>query len=117
MPSACSLERSASSRSFLSIANPSRRRRRANAVAALSFARGNWSDEFPARAADRRRRLVRLTPRGQKVDDEMQVIIERLEKRWAAQIGPRRFAQFRRTLVDLNAMIATGRSGSRARSR
>ena len=67
--------------------------------------------------ADDRLRIIRLTPRGQKVDKEMQVIIERLEKRWAAQIGPRRFAQFRRTLVDLNAMIATGRSGSRARSR
>ena len=67
--------------------------------------------------ADDRLRIIRLTPRGQKVDKEMQVIIERLEKRWAAQIGPRRFAQFRRTLVDLNGMIATGRSGSRARSR
>ena len=67
--------------------------------------------------ADDRLRMIKLTARGQKVDREMRTIIERLEKKWAGQVGPRRFAQFRRTLVDLNAVIAKGRSGSRARSR
>ena len=50
---------------------------------------------------DRRRRVVTRTRRGNEVTAELAWMLERLEEKWAKQVGERRYAQFRRTLEDI----------------
>jgi DNA-binding MarR family transcriptional regulator len=50
---------------------------------------------------DRRLRVVRRTQRGDEVTQELAVLLERLEQRWADKVGARRYAQFRTTLEEL----------------
>ena len=50
---------------------------------------------------DRRLRVVRRTRRGDEVTQELAVLLERLEQRWADKVGVRRYAQFRTTLEEL----------------
>jgi DNA-binding MarR family transcriptional regulator len=50
---------------------------------------------------DHRHTRVDLTPRGEEVIHAIREILTELEDEWAQRIGPRRFAQLRRTLVEL----------------
>lgn len=51
--------------------------------------------------ADRRTRIVRRTPLGHRTVRKVSARIARIEAEWAEQVGPRRYATFRRVLEDL----------------
>jgi DNA-binding MarR family transcriptional regulator len=50
---------------------------------------------------DRRARIVQRTVLGDKTVQAVNERIYRIEQEWAALVGPRRYATFRRVLVDL----------------
>jgi DNA-binding MarR family transcriptional regulator len=51
---------------------------------------------------DRRSRRVALTPRGTAAIDVIREAVGEMETAWAQQLGPKRFAQLRSLLLDLN---------------
>lgn len=56
-------------------------------------------------AADRRAKLVRLTPRGREVDDTVRAVIRQIETEWAAGLGQDNYDQLVRLLRSLIAML------------
>lgn len=56
--------------------------------------------------ADRRAKLIRLTPRGEKVQAIGYGIFAELEKRWAERYGAERLEQLRQTLEEIAAREA-----------
>ena len=56
--------------------------------------------------SDQRSKRIRLTPRGQAATKAIYEIVQDVETDWAEQLGPRKFAQLRDLLTQLNA-IAT----------
>jgi DNA-binding MarR family transcriptional regulator len=54
-------------------------------------------------AGDRRAKLVRRTPAGDEVVRAIRTLLEDVESRWRAEIGPDRYAVFRSVLADLVA--------------
>jgi DNA-binding MarR family transcriptional regulator len=50
---------------------------------------------------DRRVRLVRPTPAGQELQRVIESAIARIERRWAAEVGPERWATFREVLAEI----------------
>jgi DNA-binding MarR family transcriptional regulator len=50
---------------------------------------------------DRRVRLVRPTPAGQELQQVVESAIAGIERSWAAQVGPERWATFREVLAEI----------------
>jgi DNA-binding MarR family transcriptional regulator len=50
---------------------------------------------------DRRVRLVRPTPSGQELQQVVESAIAGIERRWASQVGPERWATFREVLTEI----------------
>jgi len=48
---------------------------------------------------------VELTPRGEEVAYAMRAIVSDLERQWERDLGPKRFAQLRELLVELQASL------------
>jgi DNA-binding MarR family transcriptional regulator len=57
-------------------------------------------------AADRRVRLVTRTPEGDRTLARFAAVMDTVEERWRASVGPRRYAAFRDVLVELSAGTA-----------
>jgi DNA-binding MarR family transcriptional regulator len=55
--------------------------------------------------ADRRAKLIRLTPRGRQVDETVRAVIQRLEEEWAARMGEENYQTLQRLLRDLIAIL------------
>ena len=55
---------------------------------------------------DGRGRIVRLTPRGKRLQQTTHRISRELEAEWAAQIGPKRITSLKQTLEDMLAASA-----------
>lgn len=62
--------------------------------------------------ADRRGRVVRLTPRGRRLQHTTHQISRELEADWAAHVGKERIASLKQTLEDMIA--ASSRASDRA---
>jgi DNA-binding MarR family transcriptional regulator len=54
-------------------------------------------------SADRRFKRIRLTPRGRAASAAMREIVLEIEAEWTQKLGPRRFAELRDLLAQLNA--------------
>jgi DNA-binding MarR family transcriptional regulator len=54
---------------------------------------------------DQRSKRIRLTPRGRAATKAIYEAIQDLETEWEQQLGPRKFAQLRRLLTELNAIL------------
>lgn len=52
---------------------------------------------------DRRARIIRATPAGREARAAGDAAIAALERRWEAEVGPRRYATFRRVLAEISA--------------
>lgn len=52
---------------------------------------------------DRRVRLVRPTPAGQELQRVVESAIDGIERRWAAEVGPQRWATFREVLRQIGS--------------
>lgn len=52
-------------------------------------------------SADRRARVIALTPRGRKLIDHVEAAVRVLEREWAQDIGEQRAADLRTALVEL----------------
>src|SRR5579859_1774162 len=63
-----------------------------------------------AESHDQRSKRVRLTPRGHAATKAIYEIVQEVEADWAQQLGPRKFAQLRHLLTQLNT-IATQTAG------
>jgi DNA-binding MarR family transcriptional regulator len=50
---------------------------------------------------DRRVRLIRPTPAGQELQRVIESAIAEIERRWAAEVGPERWATFRAVLAEI----------------
>jgi len=50
---------------------------------------------------DRRVRLVRPTPSGQELQQVVESAIAGIERQWASQVGPKRWATFREVLTEI----------------
>ena len=64
--------------------------------------------EFVERAADpadRRAKLIRLAPRGWSAHEEAIAVGQRLQQRWAAQLGEKDFDQLLELLRRLNDLV------------
>jgi DNA-binding MarR family transcriptional regulator len=55
---------------------------------------------------DQRSRRIHLTPRGRAAIGAIREIVQDVEAEWARQLGPRRFAQLRDLLEELQAVVA-----------
>ena len=55
--------------------------------------------------ADRRSKLITLTPRGRKIIPVMRNAMVALEHEWSTALGPERFADLRTLLTDLSAVV------------
>lgn len=60
-------------------------------------------------AHDRRVRVVRRTPSGDRVVAAVNRRIQQIEEGWAEQVGPQRYATFRRVMQELTAEQAAAR--------
>jgi DNA-binding MarR family transcriptional regulator len=56
--------------------------------------------------SDQRSKRIRLTPRGLAAGMAIREIVQEVEAEWEQQLGPRKFAQLRDLLMQLNAMTA-----------
>ena len=56
---------------------------------------------------DQRSKRVRLTPRGHAATTAIYEIVQEVETEWAQQLGPRKFAQLRRLLTQLNTITTS----------
>ena len=52
---------------------------------------------------DRRVRLVRPTPAGRELQQVVETAIDEIERRWAAEVGPERWATFREVLAQIGS--------------
>ena len=55
---------------------------------------------------DQRSKRIRLTPRGLAAVKAIREVVQDVEAEWAEQLGPRKFAQLRDLLAQLNAIAA-----------
>lgn len=55
--------------------------------------------------ADRRAKLIRLTPSGRQVDETVRGVIWRLEEEWATRMGEKNYQTLERLLRDLIAIL------------
>jgi DNA-binding MarR family transcriptional regulator len=55
-------------------------------------------------SSDQRFKRIRLTPRGRAAGAAMREIVLEIEAEWAQKLGPRRFAELRDLLAELNDM-------------
>jgi DNA-binding MarR family transcriptional regulator len=62
--------------------------------------------------ADQRVRRIRLTPRGREASAAMREVVLELEAEWAQKLGPRRFAELRELLTELDGTTPGGLSSS-----
>jgi DNA-binding MarR family transcriptional regulator len=53
---------------------------------------------------DQRSKRIRLTPRGRAATKAIYEIVQDVESEWARRLGPRKFAQLRDLLTELNAL-------------
>ncbi len=53
---------------------------------------------------DRRSKRVTLTPRGTSAIRAIRDAVDEVETTWATQLGPKRFAQLRNLLLELNKL-------------
>jgi DNA-binding MarR family transcriptional regulator len=56
-------------------------------------------------AGDQRSKRIHLTTRGHRAVKAIREIVTDVEREWKRQLGPRRFAELRDLLVDLNALV------------
>jgi DNA-binding MarR family transcriptional regulator len=56
-------------------------------------------------SADRRAKLIRLTPRGRQVDETVRGVIQHVEEEWAARMGEENYQTLQRLLRDLIALL------------
>ena len=54
---------------------------------------------------DQRSKRIRLTARGRAATKAIYEIVQDVETEWEQQLGPRQFAQLRRLLTELNAIV------------
>jgi DNA-binding MarR family transcriptional regulator len=54
---------------------------------------------------DQRSKRIRLTPKGRAATRAIYETIQDVETEWEHQLGPRKFAQLRRLLTELNAIV------------
>src|ERR1700761_7171355 len=54
---------------------------------------------------DQRSKRIRLTPKGRAATKAIYEIVQDVENEWEQQLGPRKFAQLRRLLTELNAIV------------
>jgi len=59
-------------------------------------------------SADQRFRRIRLTPRGSAASAAMREIVLEIEAEWKQKLGPRRFAELRDLLAELNGTPEDG---------
>lgn len=64
--------------------------------------------------ADGRARIVRRTEAGDRIEAGLTVPIDAMEARWAAEVGPERYAIFRAVLDELGAPYAPALFGREA---
>jgi DNA-binding MarR family transcriptional regulator len=62
--------------------------------------------------ADQRVKRIRLTPRGREASAAMREIVLETEAEWAQKLGPRRFAELRELLAELDGATPRGPSSS-----
>jgi DNA-binding MarR family transcriptional regulator len=62
--------------------------------------------EMVSDPTDRRAKLVRLTPKGNKVQQTAIQISRQVEAEWATQLGGRKMAQLRRLLEELSEVLS-----------
>jgi DNA-binding MarR family transcriptional regulator len=55
---------------------------------------------------DGRAKIVRLTSKGLEARSAGRAILERVERRWAAEVGEERVAEMRETLEDIFALVS-----------
>ena len=55
--------------------------------------------------SDQRSKRIRLTPKGHAATTAIYEIVQEVETEWEQQLGPRKFAQLRRLLTELNATV------------
>ena len=60
---------------------------------------------------DQRSKRIRLAPKGHLAVRAIREIVQEVEQEWEQQLGPRKFAQLRRLLTDLNAIVAPTNEG------
>jgi DNA-binding MarR family transcriptional regulator len=56
-------------------------------------------------AGDQRSKRIHLTRRGHRAVKAIREIVTDVEGQWKRQLGPRRFAELRELLIDLNALV------------
>ena len=56
--------------------------------------------------SDQRSKRIRATPRGRAAGKAIREIVREVEVEWEQQLGPRKFAQLRDLLAQLNAIVA-----------
>jgi DNA-binding MarR family transcriptional regulator len=54
---------------------------------------------------DQRSKRIRLTPKGRAATKAIYETVQDVEAEWEQQLGPRKFAQLRRLLTELNAIV------------
>jgi DNA-binding MarR family transcriptional regulator len=62
--------------------------------------------------ADQRVKRIRLTPRGREASAAMREIVLETEAEWTQKLGPRRFAELRELLAELDGAMPGGLSSS-----
>jgi len=65
-----------------------------------------------ADGADQRVRRIRLTSRGREASAAMREVVLEVEAEWAQGLGPRRFAELRELLIELDGTTPGGLSSS-----
>ena len=65
-----------------------------------------------ADSTDQRSKRIRLTPRGRAATKAIYESIQSVETEWEQQLGPRKFAQLRRLLTELGAIVTPDDPGS-----
>jgi DNA-binding MarR family transcriptional regulator len=63
--------------------------------------------------ADGRAKIIQLTPHGTEALEAAQEIFADIERRFAQEIGPQRYAEFRETLLLLNGLTRTSAEPTR----
>ena len=56
-------------------------------------------------STDQRSKRIRLTPKGRAATKAIYETVQDVETEWEQQLGPRKFAQLRRLLTELNALV------------
>ena len=61
---------------------------------------------------DQRSKRIRLTPRGHAATKAIYEIVQEIETEWARRLGPRKFGQLRRILIELGAILTPTDQGA-----